>query len=194
MLPGLLATGCVSLGGAGPQTPAARVPASSRARCAEYHLTHSATFNDDEDSDDSAPDEHDEERRAIAQVVDDMVLQTGLVGFVGQEGLDGTSLSIDVRRDVSASILHGVGAALTLFVVPFWVEVTYEVRADLHGTEDHSSTSTARESWYVLVNPFLAFAMPFDEPARPLELVRELTRRVLSDLVAQEGQRDGEHD
>lgn len=189
----LYASGCISLGGGeGPDDPVERLPVASAARCASYSLTFSTTFNDAPDDGDLSTEEHDEERVAIKEAVDERVIQTGLMGFVGQEGLDATRLIIDVRRGLSASILHGIGAGLTLFLVPYWIEVTYEVRGDLYGVDHGHVSSCARDSWYVLVSPFLVFAMPFDDNAQPVALVDGLTRRVLSDLVSQEElRRDG---
>ena len=198
----LSSAGCVSLGGEAPggEGPAGAdpweergLPRASRACCSDLALTHTETFNGVQDEDEASDAvDHDEERAALTALVQRHVLETGLVGFVGQEGLEGTRLAIDVRRDVSASILHGVGSALTLFLFPYWIQVTYEVRAELHGAAGARSGSSASRSWYVLVNPFLVLAMPFDEPAEPLRIVDGLARSVLADLVLQEQRRERE--
>lgn len=195
-------TGCISLEGEPFGDPEQPFPAASRARCADYELTYTATFNGDPDDGDWDPKDEDggggdesdapsayDERTALSELVNDMVAEAGLVGFVGQEGLEGSRLRIEVRREVSASILHGVGSALTLFLFPYWVTVRYEVRADLRRVDLTSLTSKADDSWCLLINPFLVVAMPFDDPAQPVWIVERLATRVLSDLVAQEERR-----
>lgn len=172
--------GCISLGAEPPTGPLARLPSASEARCADVALLCSASFNGDlEEGED-----HDEEQAAVRALLDQMVVETGLVGYVGQEGLDGTRLTLQVRRDTSASLLHGVASTLTLFLIPYWVEVSYDVRGELRGANGALDVAAAHDSWHVLVSPFLVFAMPFDEPAHPVALVERLARAVLSELVA----------
>lgn len=151
-------------------------------------LTSSESFNGASGDDVPGPEEPqqgDEEQAAIAEAVNRLVLQSGPVGFVGQEGIaEDARLVVDVRRDLSASLVHGLGSALTLFLFPYWVEVTYEVHAELRGVPGCEVGASATDSWYVLVNPFLVFAMPFDEGVRPVQIVEALARSALSEVVA----------
>lgn len=193
--------GCISLQGE-PFGELRPTRAASRARCADYELTYTATFNGDPDDgdwdtkdDDGGEGNEDaaasppDERTALSELVNAMVAETGLVGFVGQEGLEGSRLRMEVRREVSASMLHGVASSLTLFLFPYWVTIRYEVRAELRRVDKTSVTCTADDSWCLLINPFLVVAMPFDDLVQPVWIVEELTTRVLSDLVAQEERR-----
>lgn len=194
-------SGCVSIGGA-PLDDLQPLPAASQARCADYQMTYTATFNGEPDDGAWDPEDVDrgeaqpaasptpsDERVALSKLVDDMVAGAGLMGFVGQEGLEGSRLTMEVRRETSASIFHGVGSALTLFLVPYWVTVRYEVRAHLRRVDQTSVTFKADESWYLLVSPFLVVAMPFDDPADTFCMVEGLTTRVLSHLIAHEERR-----
>lgn len=187
------ASGCVSLGGGAPGEPRERpFPRASRPRGAELQWAFRDTFNGEDDEarppgEDGAEDDggQDEERRACESVVKQLVLESDLVGYEGQEGLRDTRLVVEVHRDVSASILHGLGSALTIFLFPYWIEVSYEVGAELREGAVTRAYGVARDSWHVLVNPFLVFAMPFDEPVEPVRIVERLARRALGDVVLQ---------
>ena len=186
---GAIAVACAPLGGClsiGPAEPAsaARVllPSLPSPICVDYELKFLDSFNGDPDEG-AARVQSRQERDLQRAALDPLVIQTGLVGFVGQAGLTGR-LEVTVRREVRASLLHAVGSALTFALFPYWVEVIHEVRAEVREGEECLSSASASTSWSVVWQPFLVFAMPFDDPVDPVEIVERLAREALGALVS----------
>jgi hypothetical protein len=183
-----LGTGCVSLPGVQPPSAGlSPLPYVEQARCGDFSLAFHEAFNGEVDQEEAA-EPATQERAALTELVNGLVAETGLVGYVGQDGLEGVHLKMELRRDVRASVLHGVASALTLFLAPYWVEVSYELRGEILDGERAVASSRSEASWYVVVHPFLFVAYPFDEPTDLGDLVRRMTRSVLTGLVEGETQ------
>lgn len=179
------ASGCVSLSDPLPPGEARPLRAAPRVLCGDYELTFVETFNGEVEpeaaGDGSA---RAVEVRAERERLELMIGETGLVGFIGQAGLAGRRLVLRVERQVDASIPHAVGSALTLFLFPYWVDITYEVNAKILDGDRLVAQARASSSWSVFIQPFLVFAMPFDDPVDPVAIVERLGEQTLAELVA----------
>lgn len=185
-----LVTGCVSVRGAEPPaTQSGPLPSAERPRCGDLVLELQRAFNGEEEADEGEGNESVlAERRALTALLVERVTETRLVGYLGQEELEGSLLKLKLRRDVKASFLHGAASGLTLFLFPYWVEITYELSGEIYEAESVVSSSRAEASWFVVAHPFLVFAYPFDEPTDLAALVDGMAVLVLSDLVQGESE------
>ena len=178
------ASGYVSLSDPLPPGEARPLRAALRALCGDYELTFVETFNGDVEPEVAGDgNARAVEVRAERERLELMIGETGLVGFIGQAGLAGRRLMLRVERQVDASIPHAIGSALTLFLFPHWVDVTYEVKAKILEGDRLLAKASASSSWSVFVQPFMVFAMPFDDPVNPVAIVEHLGENALSQLV-----------
>ena len=181
-----LACGCVSLSDPLPAGEPRPLHAVSRALCGDGDVVFVETFNGDVETD-AAGDGSDRalEVKAERERLELMIGETGLLGFIGQTELAARRLVVRVERKVDASIPHAVGSALTLFLFPYWVDITYVVDARIMDGDRLVTHASASSSWRVFVQPFLVFAMPFDDPVDPVAIVERLGEQAFAQLVAQ---------